>query len=82
MRRLRPGLESALYMGYETELETARARNLLAFAPWRLGRPDDALQHLGLVLDMNDQRHYVVTLANKPVMLWQQSHLSSSDDQV
>ena len=70
MKRLKSGLEYALSVGYETALETARARNLLAFALWHLGRPDDALQQLDLVLDMEDQRDNLVTLANKAVMLW------------
>ena len=80
MKRLKSGLESALSVGYKTALETARARNLLAFALWHLGRPDDALQQLDLVLDMEDQRDNLVTLANKAVMLSRRCRLSNADD--
>ena len=44
IKSLKSGLESALSVGYETGLETARARNLLAFVLWNLDRPDDALK--------------------------------------
>ena len=82
MKKLRSGLESALSVGYKTALETARARNLLAFALWHLDRPEDALQQLDLVLDMEDQRDNLVTLASKAVMLSRRCHLSSADDQL
>ena len=52
VKKLKSGLESALSVGYKTNLETARARNLLAFALWRLDRRDDALQELDLVLSL------------------------------
>ena len=42
MKGLKSALESALSVGYETGLETARARNLSAYILWRLDRPDDA----------------------------------------
>ena len=82
VKRLQTGLQSALSVGYKSGLETARARNLSAFALWRLGRHDDALRQLDLVLDMDDQRDNLVTLANKAVILWHQHHLSSADDHV
>ena len=82
MKRVKSGLESTLSVGYKTDLETARARNLLAFTLWRLDRPDDALQQLDLVLDMDNQRNNLVTLANKAVMLHRQFKFSSADDQV
>ena len=82
MKSLKSGLESALSVGYETELETARARNLLAYVLWNLDRPDDALQQLDLVLTMDDQRNNLVTLANKAVMLRRQHFVSGADDHV
>ena len=82
MKRVKSGLESALSVGYKTDLETARARNLLAFALWCLERRDEALQQLDLVLDMEDQHNNLVTLANKAVMLHRQFKFSSADDQV
>ena len=80
MKKVRSGLESALSVGYKTSLETARARNLLAFFLWQLDHHDDALQQLDLVLDMEDQRDNLVTLANKAVMLSRRCHLSSADE--
>ena len=83
IKSLKSGLESALSVGYKTGLETARARNLLAFALWRLGRPDDALEQLDLVLKMpDDQRTNLVTLANKAVILWRQDRISYAEEQV
>ena len=82
MKGLKSGLESALSVGYETGLETARARNLLAFVLWNLDRPDDALKQLDLVLTLDEQSNNLVTLANKAVMLRRQYFVSSADDYV
>ncbi|XP_076457662.1 uncharacterized protein LOC143291601 [Babylonia areolata] len=79
---LKRGLESALEVGYKTSLETARARNLLAFALYTLGRPDDALKELDRVLSMEDQTNNLVTLANKAVILWRENELSEAQDLV
>ena len=83
IKSLKSGLESALSVGYKTGLETARARNLLAFALWRLDRTDDALEQLELVLNMpDDQSTNLVTLANKAVILWRQDRISYAEDHV
>ena len=82
LKQLTSGLESALSVGHETGLETARARNLLAFVQWHLNRPDEALQQLDHVLGMEDQRNNLVTLANKAVILWRQGCFSDAEDQV
>ncbi|XP_076457660.1 uncharacterized protein LOC143291599 [Babylonia areolata] len=82
VKSLTSGLESALEVGYKTSLETARARNLLAFALYTLGRPDDALKELDRVLSMEDQTNNLVTLANKAVILWRECELSRAQDQL
>lgn len=79
LKRVKTGLESALSVGYETRLETARARNLLAYCLFGLNQPQDALQELEKVLKMEDQKQNLVTLANKAVILWDQMHLSEAD---
>ena len=82
LRRLKSGLESALSVGHETTMETARYRNLLAYTLHCLDQPQAALQQLDMVLGMEDQRHNLVTLANKAVILHSQQQLSEAQEQV
>ena len=63
-------LESALGVGFETPMETARARNLLAYLLCRLGRLTEALQQTGLAGDCEGQQQNLVSLANRAVILW------------
>ncbi|KAL8612393.1 hypothetical protein ACOMHN_008378 [Nucella lapillus] len=80
LKRLKTGLESALTVGYETRMEIARARNLLAYFLFRLNQPKEALQQLEMVLEMEDQSMNLVTLANKAEILLDQMHLSEADE--
>ncbi|KAK7098512.1 uncharacterized protein [Littorina saxatilis] len=82
IKRLHSGLKSALDVGYKTDLETARGRNLLAYLLHRLDRDDEALEELDMVLDIEGQHNNLVTLANKAVILWRQHSLSSADEVV
>ena len=63
-------LESALRVGFETPMETARARNLLAYLHCRLRRLTEALQQTGLDGDCEGQQQNLVSLANRAVILW------------
>ncbi|KAK7102597.1 uncharacterized protein [Littorina saxatilis] len=82
LKKLTKGLESALSVGYKTGLETARARNLLAYFLHCMDRTDDALNELNKVLAMEDQHDNLVTLANKANILRKQYRLSEADEHV
>ncbi|XP_076470083.1 uncharacterized protein LOC143300359 [Babylonia areolata] len=82
LERLKLGLESALSVGYETNIETARARNMLAYILNQLNRPDDALEELARVLTLKDQHQNLVTLANKAVILYDLMRYSEAEELV
>ncbi|KAK7098511.1 hypothetical protein V1264_002785 [Littorina saxatilis] len=82
IKRCHSSLKSALDVGYKTDLETARGRNLLAYLLHRLDREEEALEELDMVLDMEGQHNNLVTLTNKAVILWRQHSISSADEVV
>ncbi|KAK7088436.1 uncharacterized protein [Littorina saxatilis] len=72
LNKVRRSLESALEVGYKTPVETARARNLLAFVLFRLGQPARALQETQEALNSEGEHQNLVSLANEAVILWHQ----------
>ena len=79
-RSLKVHLEAGLEAGYSTSLETARARNLLAYALFRLDEKSEAMAQTDTVLEMNDQRNNIVSLANKAYMLSQGIELDDAKE--
>lgn len=75
-------LQSALDVGYPTPLETARARNLLAYLLFRLDLPKEALDETQRALCCEDQHHNFVSLANEAVMLWRQGQRNEAEEKV
>ncbi|XP_076453041.1 uncharacterized protein LOC143288438 [Babylonia areolata] len=82
LKKVKGTLESALAVGYPTSLETARARNLLAYLHFRLGQPSEALIQIETVLSLEGQQHNLVSLANKAVILWRMEQRSQAQEQV
>lgn len=79
-RSLKVHLEAGLKAGYSTSLETARARNLLAYALFRLDEKSEAMAQTDTVLEMDDQSNNIVSLANKAYMLSQGIELDDAKD--
>ena len=82
LKKVRSSLQSALAVGYRTPLETARARNLLAYIFFRLECPTQALEETRLALDCEEEHQNVVSLANKAVMLWRQGQRIEAENLV
>ena len=79
-RSLKAHLEAGLEAGYSTSLETARTRNLLAYALFRLDEKSEAMAQTDTVLEMNDQHNNIVSLANKAYMLSQGIELDDAKE--
>nr|KAG5687390.1 hypothetical protein BaRGS_019894 [Batillaria attramentaria] len=82
LKRLEKGLQSALGVGHETVLETARARNLLGYVHWLSKDSTQALLETEKVLAMDGQQMNILSLANKAVMLWWTGDLKEAEKQV
>lgn len=79
-KSLEAHLQAGLESGYSTSLETARTRNLLAYALFRLNEKSEAVAQTDEVLKMDDQRSNIVSLANKAYMLSQGTELDDAKD--
>ncbi|XP_070205944.1 uncharacterized protein [Littorina saxatilis] len=82
LKCIRGCLQSALKVGYKTPVETARARNLLAFVLFCLKRPEEALHETQLALNSEGEHLNVVSLANKAVILWREGQRGKAQDLV
>ncbi|KAL8567267.1 hypothetical protein ACOMHN_023310 [Nucella lapillus] len=82
VNRVKGALLSALGVGYDTPLETARASNLLAFLYFWSGEPTEALRQTDLVLKLEGQHQNLVSIANKAVVLWHMEQRSQALEQV
>ncbi|KAK7499574.1 hypothetical protein BaRGS_00009226 [Batillaria attramentaria] len=82
LKRLKKGIESALSVGLKTSLETARARNLLAYLLFCLGHPADSLAQTDEALSVDGQQQNIVSLANRAVILWQTGRRDDAGKQV
>lgn len=76
------GLETALAVGYETNLETARGRNFLAYLYHIRHNDYAALNELDKVLALQGQQDNLVTLANKACILHDSLQLTAADEVV
>ena len=82
LKKIQRSLQSALDVGYPTPMETARARNLLAYLLFRLDLPKEALDETQRALDCEDQHHNIVSLANEAVMLWHRGQRNEAEEKV
>ena len=82
LKKIQRSLQSALDVGYPTPMETARARNLLAYLLFRLDLPKEALNETQRALGCEDQHHNIVSLANEAVMLWHRGQRNEAEEKV
>ncbi|XP_025094449.1 uncharacterized protein LOC112564081 isoform X2 [Pomacea canaliculata] len=78
---MQAGLEAALKIGYKTDVEKIRAKNLLAFLLFCQKRETEALQVTEETLQISDQKN-IVSLANKAVILWHLGRRNEAQHQV
>ena len=79
---LKKHLEAGLKAGYNTSLEMARVRNLLAFTLFKLEEHNEALEQTEAVLETDEQENNIVSLANKAYILNQLGNIDEADETV
>ncbi|KAK7498796.1 hypothetical protein BaRGS_00009888 [Batillaria attramentaria] len=80
--RLQKGLESALSVGYKTALETARAKNYLAFILFCQGHHQEALDKTEEALSEEGEGQNLVALANRATILWRMEDRQEAEEEI
>ncbi|KAK7498896.1 hypothetical protein BaRGS_00009988 [Batillaria attramentaria] len=75
-------LKSALSVGYQTGMETARANNFLSFVLFCQGQPSEALTKIEEALSVEGEGDNLVSLANKAAILWHTERLHEAEEVV